>query len=65
MLNNVVKFYLVHFEIFLKGFYIKEDGILETGRTKNPVLVPSILARLTKLGNFFDPKIFTGYNLRS
>ena len=56
MLNGIVKFYLVYFGNFFEGFYIKEDGILKRGRTKNSVLVPSVLAPLTKLGNIFYPK---------
>ena len=59
MLNDVVKFYLVHLGNFLKGLYKKRDRILERGMTKNPVLAPSVLVRLTKLGNVFKSKFFT------
>ena len=65
MFNDVLKFVLVHFEKFLKGFHTKKDELLERGWTKNSVLDPYFFAYLAMIETVSDPKNFTGYNARS
>ena len=62
---DVSKFTLVHNGEVLKDLNTKKDELNNRGRTKNFVLVPSILACLVMMENVFDPTIFIGYNSRS